>query len=134
MMVAWITPWIFDLMRFPKTILTVPLMERGHLCPRVPMTGKKHADKGVRAPSVGFSASLRLCGKLFSLVIALVIPMLSMAQAPLNDLIFTIGTTVQASGGQDWSYVLVGAVDPALLRGKQFAVYGKAGLPVSASP
>ena len=55
------------------------------------------------------------------------------AQAPINDLIFTVGTTIRDAGNQDFSYVLVGAVDPALLRGKRFAVYGKAGDPSSAS-
>jgi hypothetical protein len=57
----------------------------------------------------------------------LVLGVSSLAQAPINDLIFTVGTTIRDGGNQDWSYVLVGAVDPALLRGKRFAVYGKAG-------
>src|SRR5215218_7297074 len=103
MMVAWITPWIFDLMRFLKSNSTIETprhgeLERGQLCPRVHKSDQRHADIAVRAPHGAF-ASFRLCGKLFSLVIALVIPMLSMAQAPLNDLVFTVGTTIQAPGG-----------------------------------
>ena len=57
----------------------------------------------------------------------------SFAQAPLNDLVFTVGTTAQ-SGANHYSYVLVGAVAPELLQGKRFAVYGKAGAPASANP
>src|SRR5436190_7278130 len=115
MMEAWITPWNFDLMRFLKRILT--------------------AEAQRRREQRGFSSStpLRLCGKFLCLVVSLVIPTLSMAQAPLNDLIFTVGTTIQPPGGQDLSYVLVGAVDPALLRGKRFVVFGKAGDAASAS-
>src|SRR5689334_16751126 len=119
MTAAWITRWIFELMRFPKQNLTAEAQRRRE---------QPRHDRALVS-----SASLRLCGKFSSLVSALVITTVATAQAPLSDLIFTVGTTIQAQGGQDWSYVLVGSVDPALLRGKQFAVYGKAGDPASAS-
>ena len=49
------------------------------------------------------------------------------AQVPLSNLVFATGTTIQANGGQNWSYVLLGSETPALLAGKTFAVYGKNG-------
>ena len=49
------------------------------------------------------------------------------SQAPLGDLVFSVGTTIRNAASQDWSFVLVGAVEPALLNGKRFAVYGKLG-------
>lgn len=55
------------------------------------------------------------------------------AQAPLGDLVFSVGTTIRNAGNQDWSFVLVGAVEPALLNGKRFAVYGKPGDVTSAA-
>ena len=57
--------------------------------------------------------------------LALGIP--TQAQAPINDLIFTVGTTARTPAAQDWSYVFVGSVDSTILRGKRFAIYGKAG-------
>jgi len=54
------------------------------------------------------------------------------AQTPLNDLVFTVGTTLQAQGGQTWSYVLLGSPQPTLLAGKRFDVYAKAGYPTNA--
>ncbi len=73
---------------------------------------------------------------LWSLVFlwSLVLGSWSFAQAPINDLIFTVGTTIRDAGSQDFSYVLVGSVDPALLRGKRFLVFGKAGGPASGFP
>jgi len=49
------------------------------------------------------------------------------AQVPLGDLVFSVGTTIRNAASQDWSFVLVGAVEPALLNGKRFTVYGKPG-------
>jgi hypothetical protein len=54
------------------------------------------------------------------------------AQSPISNLVYTVGTTIN-SGSQDWSYVVVGSVDHALLRGKRFAVYGKPGAPTNAA-
>ncbi len=50
-----------------------------------------------------------------------------MAQASLSNLVFAVGTTLQAPGGQNWSYLVIGSAAPTLLPGKQFAVYGKNG-------
>src|SRR5690242_2657818 len=55
----------------------------------------------------------------------------ALAQAPLSDLVYTVGTTIRDQASQDWSYVLVGAADAGLLRGKRFAVFAKPGDPSS---
>jgi|GEM_PF-882484 len=55
----------------------------------------------------------------------------SLAQ-PLNDLIFTAGTTISNPPNQNLSYVIIGAPQPALLAGKRFAVFSKAGYPTNA--
>ena len=65
-------------------------------------------------------AAVALCGALSGAPSA-------RAQTPVDDLIFTVGTTIRDAGNQDWSFVLVGAADAALVRGKRFAVYGKPG-------
>lgn len=71
----------------------------------------------------------------FTLMIALLLARTPRAegQAPLGDLVFSVGTTIRNAGNQDWSFVLVGAVEPALLNGKRFAVYGKPGDVTSAA-
>jgi len=53
-------------------------------------------------------------------------------QTPLSNLVVTVGTTIEDTSGNNWSYVLVGAMEPQLLAGKQFAVYGKTGYPTNA--
>src|ERR1039458_2571883 len=53
------------------------------------------------------------------------------AQTPLSNLVFTVGTTIQ-SGPQNWSYLLIGAEEPALLAGKRFAIYSKPGYATNA--
>ena len=55
------------------------------------------------------------------------------AQTPLSDLVFSVGTTIRDGGNHDWSFVLLGTPDQALLTGKRFAVYGKAGDAASAA-
>jgi hypothetical protein len=54
------------------------------------------------------------------------------AQAPVSNLIVTVGTTIQDTNGNNWSYVLIGAPQAQLLAGKQFAIYGKPGYPTNA--
>ena len=103
-----ITSWISDLVNRNVNILTLEAQRR----------------RG-RIISV-LSASLRLCG----FISILLLGQSAIAQAPLSDLIFTVGTTAQ-SGGNNYSYVLVGSATPQLLYGKRFAVYGKDGLPSS---
>jgi hypothetical protein len=66
-------------------------------------------------------------GRIAALISLLLPALAAFGQAPLSDLIFTVGTTFRAANAQDTSYVLLGAADPALLRGKRFAVFGKAG-------
>lgn len=56
------------------------------------------------------------------------------AQAPVSNLVFTVGTTIQDSGGHHWSYVLIGAPRAQLLAGKRFSVFGKPGFPTNAVP
>jgi hypothetical protein len=68
-----------------------------------------------------------LCSGLFLLFASI-----SFAQ-PLNDLIFTVGTTISASPSQNWSYVLIGAPQPQLLAGKRFAIFSKPGFPTNAA-
>src|SRR5664279_6535275 len=54
------------------------------------------------------------------------------AQTPLSNLVFTVGTTIQDSGGHNWSYVLIGTPQPQLLAGKHFAIFSKPGFPTNA--
>jgi hypothetical protein len=52
---------------------------------------------------------------------------LARAQAPLSNLVVTVGTTIQDTNGNNWAYVLIGSPQPQLLAGKQFAIYAKPG-------
>ena len=83
-----------------------------------------HSGFGLRA-SFGFRIS--------AFGFFLLLPLLAIAQ-PLNDLVFTVGTTIQDGGGHNLSYVLIGAPQPALLAGKRFAIFSKPGLPTNAAP
>lgn len=56
------------------------------------------------------------------------------AQQGLQEMVFTAGTTVQDGSGRQWAYLLWQATSPALLGGKQFAVYAKPGDAGSLSP
>jgi hypothetical protein len=70
----------------------------------------------------------------FRISIALLIPLLStslVAQTPLSNLVYTVGTTIRDNSNQDWSYVLLDTPDPQIIAGKRFAVYGKAGYPTN---
>ena len=53
------------------------------------------------------------------------------SQAPISNLVVTVGTTMQDTNGNSWSYVLLGAPQGQLLAGKRFAVYGKPGYPAN---
>jgi len=55
-----------------------------------------------------------------------------MAQT-LSNLVFAVGTTIEDAGNNNWSYLLVGAPDASLVRGKAFAIYGKAGFPTNST-
>ncbi len=55
--------------------------------------------------------------------------MASAAAQPLSNLVFNVGTTIQDTDLQNWSYVLLGSPQVQLLAGQRFAVYGKNGLP-----
>ncbi len=57
----------------------------------------------------------------------LLMPAAASAQAPLSNLVFTVGTTIRDSGNNDLSYVLLTSQQSQLLAGKKFAVYGKPG-------
>src|ERR1039457_6790664 len=54
------------------------------------------------------------------------------AQTPVSNLVFTVGTTIQDSGGHNWAYVLIGTPQPQLLAGKHFAIFSKPGFPTNA--
>ena len=56
------------------------------------------------------------------------------AQAPLSNLVFSVGTTIADGLGQQWSYLLLDSADPAVLAGRRFAVFGKPGNAGSANP
>ena len=75
-----------------------------------------------RAP-IRFSRSHRLA----LLVLLSMAPGINYAQVPIDNMIFTVGTTAHDSLGRDWSYVLIGSPQPELLGGKKFALYSKPG-------
>jgi hypothetical protein len=52
----------------------------------------------------------------------------------LSNLVFTVGTTIQDAGSNNWSYVLIGSAEPDVVQGKRFAIYGKPGFPTNAAP
>lgn len=54
------------------------------------------------------------------------------AQAPISNLVVTLGTTIQDNSGNNWSYVVIGSAEFELLIGKQFSVYVKAGYTTNA--
>ena len=76
--------------------------------------------------------SLRAALSLWILALSLLTALSAVAQTPLSNLVFTVGTTIQDSGGHNWSYVLIGAPQPQLLAGKRFAIFGKPGFPTNA--
>ena len=61
----------------------------------------------------------------------LLLPAASRAQTPLSNLVFTVGTTIQG-GSTNWSYLLIGSEEPALLAGKRFDIFGKPGTATNA--
>lgn len=67
----------------------------------------------------------RNCGGMLVAVLASA-TLLAEAQTPMSNLVFTVGTTIRY-GSQDWSFVVIGSQDPALLSGRSFAVYAKPG-------
>ena len=74
----------------------------------------------------------RLSGRVrMAAFVCLLLTTLVASPQALDDLIFTVGTTAR-SGGNDYSYVLVGSKDDSLLAGKTFMVFGKPGDPASA--
>ena len=76
--------------------------------------------------------SLRAALSLWILALSLLTALSAVAQTPLSNLVFTVGTTIQDSGGHNWSYVLIGAPQPQLLAGKRFSIFGKPGFPTNA--
>lgn len=79
------------------------------------------------------SRHLSLTGWLLLLAGSLILPVTSRAQTPLSNLVFTVGTTIQGSG-TNWSYLLIGSEQPALLAGKRFDIFGKTGTATNAGP
>jgi hypothetical protein len=67
-----------------------------------------------------------------SLLVFLASRLLSSADTPLDNIVFSVGTTIQDQSAQSWSYVLLGSPEPILLSGKQFGVYSKTGYPTNA--
>jgi hypothetical protein len=54
----------------------------------------------------------------------------AVSRAQVENLIYTVGTSIDSSG-QTWAYVSWQATDPQVLRGPVLAVYAKPGLPAS---
>ena len=72
---------------------------------------------------------IRTKTKLAALMCCLVLgAAVARAQSPSN-LVITVGTTIQDSSGNNWSYVLIGSPQPQVLQGKQFAIYSKPNYP-----
>lgn len=62
----------------------------------------------------------------FTIALAwLAISAAALGQTPLSNLVFAVGTTIQAPDTQNYSYLAIGSEATSLLAGKQFAVYGK---------
>ena len=55
----------------------------------------------------------------------------AIAQTPISNLVFTVGTTTRDASNNDWSYVLIGSSSPYVLNGKEFVVFGKPGFPTN---
>ena len=54
----------------------------------------------------------------FRISIALMVPLLStsmVAQTPLSNLVYTVGTTIRDNSNQDWSYLLLNTSDPQMI-------------------
>lgn len=49
------------------------------------------------------------------------------AQQALDDMVYTVGTTIRDPAHRDWAYLLWQAVDPRQLQGRSLAIYSKAG-------
>lgn len=52
-------------------------------------------------------------------------------QAGLQNIQYTVATTTRDGGGRDWAYLVWDATTPALLNGRQYAIYMKTGDPAS---
>lgn len=57
----------------------------------------------------------------------------ALAQDAVDEAVFCMGTTVEDTHGKQWAYLLWQTTDDALVMGKEFAVYAKAGAADSAN-
>src|SRR5438270_7123271 len=55
-----------------------------------------------------------------ALLVFLASRLLSSADTPLDNVVFSVGTTIQDQSAQSWSYVLIGSPQPILLSVKKF--------------
>jgi len=66
------------------------------------------------------------------LVAALLAPLWrAQAQSGIGDIVYTVGTVVSNSDGQNWAYILWQATEQNLVSNKAFAVYSKPGAPTN---
>ncbi len=112
--------WISELMNIQPSTLNAqrPVTE-----PR-PSAGSRLA---VECWSLNVS---RLCA--VATLLTLILTLSARAQAPLSNLLYAVGTTIN-SAGQEHSFVVLDAFDGVAARGRSFAVYGKPGTPTNAA-
>ena len=56
------------------------------------------------------------------------------AQSGIGDIVYTVGTVVRDSNGQNWAYLLWQGTQPGLVSNRTFAVYSKFGDPTNNTP
>jgi hypothetical protein len=69
---------------------------------------------------------------LAAIVMLLSFAVIARAQQPLDNVIFTAGTTTPGLQQTQWSYLMWMGTKPDLIKGRTFAVYAKSGAPDSA--
>src|ERR1700719_4382556 len=86
------------------------------------MKTKFHLSRRSLSPAAGFLALAGCLG----------LSSTGFAQTSFENLVVSVGTTIQDSSANNWSYVLVGSPQPGILAGKKFAIFSKAGHPTDA--
>lgn len=78
-----------------------------------------------------FTRQMRFVFRTCLLLFAAVSPLLAQ---PLEDMIYTVGTTAKDGGGRDWAYIIWQGEAPNAVQAKRYAIYSKAGAATSLSP
>lgn len=84
------------------------------------------------APRISTLFRIWVTGFRIFAILAICLPDSLPAQAPLSNLLYAVGTTIN-SGGQEHSFVELDSFDGVSARGKRFAVFGKPGTPTNAA-